>query len=481
MIPGLNILNSLGFTFLAIIPSNKIAMIKKKENGFSLMEMTVSVFFLLTIITSLIGMAVYAIRIFYDNKSKLGALMVGESRIEEIRNLVYEDIGTIEGPVFGVLNSQEVIENDNGLFFVNISIDYFDDPYDGLAGGSPLDSDPEDYKIITVNVEKNGFFQVENVQLFTIVTPLGVVSGDGSSGAGEASNDLSFQYAAHSGEGGLFMRNSSKIYGDLIASSSIEAKNSSQIHGDVTVAHNGNFIKGVEIFGDVRVDYCEDSTVHGVLYCNTHHRCTANEIIAPLEEEIKIGDYSITKAHIDMWKAEAEAGGVINRDYVMTGSDTASLGPIKINGNLNMTVGAQLNMTGFIWVTGNISINNSAAIKLDNAFQQFSSVVIADGEISLDNTAKAIGSDDDKSYLILISTSDSVNAILAKNQFEANILFAPNGEIELNNTSNITQVTAYRIRLENKAELHLKNIMLDIVVGDEEGDSLIIGDWKMIK
>ncbi len=107
-----------------------------------------------------------------DAQARQSARHIAQSKIEEIKNLPYREIGTQGGIPPGVLPQTETI-NKNGLnYLVKTSVIFIDDPFDGL---SPADSLPMDYKRVRVEVSWSGLFSSNRPTiLVTDIAPPGM-------------------------------------------------------------------------------------------------------------------------------------------------------------------------------------------------------------------------------------------------------------------------------------------------------------------
>src|SRR3989344_2775994 len=173
-----------------------------------------------------------------------------------------------------------------------------------------------------------------------------------------SSDAASFFFGAQVGIGGITMDNLSEIIGNIFVNGSITGSSGAVITGAVKVAGSGTRIENMTIQGDAYVDICDNSSITGTLYANSKISCTQDSYVTPLSPPIDPISLPIAEEQIDAWKQEAEAGGVINGNYELSGSQTASLGPTKIVGSLTLENLAQLMVTGTLWVTGNINVKN---------------------------------------------------------------------------------------------------------------------------
>lgn len=129
-----------------------------------------------TLISILIAIAVFSIllhavftlvatsfQLVSINRSRITAKYLGLERIENIRNMPYENIGTIEGIPSGVLAETENV-NINGLSFtIKTNVIYIDDEFDGQGSEDLF----PDYKRVRVEILWEGLAKpAENPLVF---------------------------------------------------------------------------------------------------------------------------------------------------------------------------------------------------------------------------------------------------------------------------------------------------------------------------
>lgn len=152
---------------------NKTAQLKniRARRGFLLIEALTLLFIFSLIMVTFYSVFTVGTRYIQDAKNRLGALAIANEKIEIIRNLSYDDIGTVGGTIEGeILQDQTVIENTR-QYQVNTRVSYQDDPFDGL-GLSDV-TWLEDYKKVTVTVSWGGGGDTEKVQLVARFVPPG--------------------------------------------------------------------------------------------------------------------------------------------------------------------------------------------------------------------------------------------------------------------------------------------------------------------
>jgi type II secretory pathway pseudopilin PulG len=143
---------------------------KFKAGGFTLIEAMLVIFIFSLITITFYRTYTIGTKYIIDSKSRLGAISVANEKMEIIRNLKYENIGTTTGSVPGNIPETETIAENASHYFVRTTVEYVDDSLDGKY---PHDTNnaPEDYKKVTVEVFWNN--NNESVQLISRFVPVG--------------------------------------------------------------------------------------------------------------------------------------------------------------------------------------------------------------------------------------------------------------------------------------------------------------------
>ncbi len=236
------------------------------------------------------------------------------------------------------------------------------------------------------------------------------------------------------------------------------------------------------IGGDAYVDICENSSITGTLTASTIISCTATSTQS-LTSPIATSSLPISEEQISKWKQEAAAGGTTTGNYILQGSQTAYLGPKKIEGNVTIQDQAKLFLTGRVWATGNITLQNKGQILLDSAaYGSQSGVILADGKIIVQDSAKAQGTGQSGSYLMLLSTLDSIltgsDAILLQNRPTVDIIYASKGDIHLQDSIILREVSGWGLKLQNSAKVIYETGLADTSFTSGPGGSWEVTDWK---
>ena len=156
----------------------------KKTRGFTLVEVLIDLVIVAAIALAIIAAFFAAAKALSYAKSKIAAVALANERMEIIRNMPYDDIGTTEGAYPpGIIPSEEEVERKNINFNVVTDIRYRDDPFDGTIDTDPVDLYPYDYKKIEIQI-----FKIGNA------TPLAVLTTNISGSAAETATGTGILY-----------------------------------------------------------------------------------------------------------------------------------------------------------------------------------------------------------------------------------------------------------------------------------------------
>jgi hypothetical protein len=180
----------------------------------------------------------------------------------------------------------------------------------------------------------------------------------------------------------------------------------------------------------------------GNIYCQTG---TGNNKSCTSQTDPVYIDFPVSDANITTWKDEALAGGVINSDYSV-GWAGATLGPKKIVGNLTVSGGGILTVTGTLWVTGDITLNGGATIKLASSYGTNDGVLISDGTLEINGGGHATGSGTTGSYIMMLSTNTGTAANVDGGA-GAVIVYAPNGTLNISGGASLKEATGYKVTI----------------------------------
>lgn len=146
-------------------------MRKRNSSGFTLIEVVMAIVILAMLVTTILGIFIYALRLVSDNRHHTNAITLAEQKMEIIRNLPYNDVGTIGGIPSGNIPQKENIVYNNALYEVKTHIVYKDDPADGILGVDPEELSGTDYKKVRIEVVWNGPFGQKSVVAISNIAP----------------------------------------------------------------------------------------------------------------------------------------------------------------------------------------------------------------------------------------------------------------------------------------------------------------------
>ncbi len=219
---------------------------------------------------------------------------------------------------------------------------------------------------------------------------------------------------------------------------------------------NTTKIDTVDVKGYAHAHLITNSTVEKDAYYQTLTSTTVTGTKYPNSADPGPADFPLSSAQIADLESAAAAGGTINGDVTYDGTSN-TLGPKKIVGNLTVTNGATLTMTGTLYVTGNLVLNNNSNITLASNYGATSGGFVVDGKISVLNGVVFSSSGSAGSYVILVTNNgslDSNNPAMDLNQNTKNsIFYAPNGVALFENNATVKEVTAFKLVLQNGANI----------------------------
>jgi len=309
---------------------------------------------------------------------------------------------------------------------------------------------------------------------------------------------VSFSFGVQAGLGGFDIKNSASISGNAYSNGPITGANSNIITGDVVSAGAAGLIENVNVSGsayahaitnsDVGGDAYYDSNISGTSVTGTKYSGSSDQPIV---------DLPITDDMIDTWKSDAENGGVISCSGKHEIDDTVTLGPVKIECDLEITGNNYtVTLSGPVWVEGDIIIKNGPTVEVDSSLGSNSVVVIADNEadrdasskIELKNSATFNGTGQAGSYIMFVSQNNSaenstgVDAIVVKNSVSGDLLiYAGHGEVEIQNSVSLKEVTAHTITLKNTTQVIYETGLTNPVFSSDPSGAFVLKSWEEVE
>ncbi len=188
----------------------------------------------------------------------------------------------------------------------------------------------------------------------------------------------------------------------------------------------------------------------------------------------------ISEANITEWKNDALSGGTYQGNYYV-GWFGSTLGPKKINGNLYVRNGGTLVITGTLWVTGKIKLYGGGKIKLASSYGSNDGIIITDGTVYISSGGSATGSGTNGSYLMILSTNNSSEAIEVSGGAGAMIVVAPNGGIKITGGASLKEATGYKISVTGGSSITYEAGLANNNFSSGPSGSWKINSWKEVK
>ncbi len=149
------------------------------KSGFTFIESLVLLFIFSIIVVSFYSVFSLGTRHIIESKNRLGAISLANQKMEIIRNLEYNNVGTEGGIPNGPIDPDEYETVNTMNFHILTDIRYYDDSYDGILDGTPDDNIPTDYKIAKVIVKWGEETDSQQVYLVATFAPPGMETSAG--------------------------------------------------------------------------------------------------------------------------------------------------------------------------------------------------------------------------------------------------------------------------------------------------------------
>ncbi len=240
-------------------------------------------------------------------------------------------------------------------------------------------------------------------------------------------------------------------------------------------------LTGVTVNGNAWASSLSGCTVGGNASYQTTSSCTVSGTSTSGVIPATPAPLPISDAQIAEWETIAAAGGTIAGPYSISGTQT--LGPKKIDGDLTVTNGNTLILSGPVWVNGDVEFSNNATLLVSPSTGTGGAIIIADatgntavkGVVNISNNVTINGNGSTNSFPMIISTNTGSNAIELSNNASGVILYAPYGGVEVSNGASANQITAKHLELENNSSVTYVNGLQNASFSNGPG-----GSWTVV-
>jgi len=149
--------------------------------GFSFVELLITSAIVALVFGGLFAAVQAMVILINDSKAKAGATALVTERMEYIRSLEYNAVGTIGAPPFGAIPQNRIVTLNNINYSERVVIRYEDDPADGTGFGPSGDGNGiiNDYKKIKIEYSWPSRNGTSSISLSTTVVPQGIETSAG--------------------------------------------------------------------------------------------------------------------------------------------------------------------------------------------------------------------------------------------------------------------------------------------------------------
>lgn len=307
---------------------------------------------------------------------------------------------------------------------------------------------------------------------------------------------VSFNYGMQADTGGIIFENSASVLGNVYSNGSVTGAGSNLIVGDAVSAGPGGLLSGVHATGSAYARTINNATVDKDAYYQTISDTIVLGTKFPGSVNQATATMPISDETISQWEAAAQAGGIISSPCPYIIDADATIGPVKIACDLlEIKNNPIVTLGGAVWVEGDIEISNTPQILVDSSLGAKSVPLIAhklsntlsSSKIEIENSATFSGSGTPGSYVMLISQNTSASsgggekAIRVQNYVAGDLLvYAAHGEIGLENNISLKEVTAYRIRIKNSAQVIYETGLASLLFNSGPGGGFTIDTWEEV-
>lgn len=144
-----------------------------RNKGFSLVEIIVAIAVFILVFGGIFGIVQMTLKMISSSKSTTSALALANERMEYIRSLSYNSVGTVGGIPDGPIPQNSTTTLNGIIFHERVLIEYIDSPDDG-EGGADTNGILADYKQVKVEYSWQGIQGTSTIFLLSNMVPPGI-------------------------------------------------------------------------------------------------------------------------------------------------------------------------------------------------------------------------------------------------------------------------------------------------------------------
>lgn len=270
----------------------------------------------------------------------------------------------------------------------------------------------------------------------------------------------------------------------------------SPISGDVVSAGSSGLVDRINSSKSIYSNTIKNSVIENDVYYDSIITSSAvGGASYPGSADQALGTMPIPDTMIDQWEADATAGGVINSPCPYKINSDTTIGPVKINCDLEVSGNTILSLAGMVWVKGNVTLSNNGTVQIASSIPGRTAAIIADdpsnrsssSTIKISNNTNYLGNGTN-SYVMFISQNNSAQnggsakAIEVTGNVSGKLLvYAAHGEIVLANNSSIKEVTGWRTRLKNSAQVLYETGLANLLFTSGPSGGFSFDKWREVE
>ncbi|HCC04765.1 TPA: hypothetical protein DEP58_00485 [Patescibacteria group bacterium] len=318
-----------------------------------------------------------------------------------------------------------------------------------------------------------------------------LIEGDGAA----------FSFGVQTDNGGIILENNSSIDGNVYSNGSVTGSGLNLIKGTAISAGPSGYITEVHATGSAYAHIIDSSRIDDdAFYTSIDIGTVVNGTKYPGFPDLATSSLPIPDTLIDSWAAFAESSNILTAECVASGGHLVidydiTLGPAKIPCDVTFEKFPDITISGVLWIVGDLEITQGPKFTIDPAIGNKSVPILVDdpanrltsGRIIMSNSGVWTGNGS-RSYLMLLSRNESAEQggtekaiILQNSNGGALLVYAGHGEINLQNNTDLTEITAYRVRLQNNTEVVYDTGLASAVFIAGPGGSYVIDSWQEVQ
>jgi len=256
-------------------------------------------------------------------------------------------------------------------------------------------------------------------------------------------------------------------------------------------------LDGATVGGNAHANTITNSTIAKDAYYQTISGSTVSGALHPGSTDPSVQAMPISDSNIADWENQASAGSTYSDSAHCSPSGDITIGPAVLNCNLSLTSKQILTVSGTLWVKGNITLSGGSVIQLGSGYGTNSGAIIADnpadmansGKISVSGGATVCGSTgynsvtkacnaSNGSYILMLSTNTSSNAMSLSGGSAGAIFYAAKGTATLSGGADLKEVTAYALNLTGGSSVNYETGLASAAFSSGPGGGWQIDSWN---